>query len=476
MRKLLLYLGGVVIVGVLVVAGLFLSRGTTPIITAQEEPETAAVERTVLGNTIETTGTIAPEQTASLTFDTSGVVREVLVEVGDAVTAGQELAKLDTSDLEYQVSLQQQSLIVQQTNYDELVSDPTDSEIAQAEANLASAQSQLRSAQSQLDAAPNQATINCSSLDTARDTLEDAQGDYDDYVRDGFEWDATFIPDTDSEWGQALRDAQRTYDVELAQCDNTTTADEYELDVAAAQASVDQAQASLDSLVNGPTEAEINQAEAQLEQARLEMENAQTQLLDAVLVAPFDGIISANNLVVGQITSNGAAAMTLIDTSVLHVDVDVDELDIAQVEIGQTVIVRADALEDITISGVVARIAPTGTETDGIVTYEVRVDLTNLGDLPVRVGMTTEVEIATEMTGEVLAVPTDAIQREGSTEYVEVLGDDGTITRVNVVTGDSSDGMTAVEGDLTEGDQVIIPVRDTAQQNTGFGGPLGGGQ
>jgi HlyD family secretion protein len=472
MRKAYLVIGiGVVAIAALVLVFPRLSQ--SGVVSAQNF-QTALVERVTLTTTIESTGTIAAEQTLSLSFGTAGVVREVDVQVGAEVSVGQVLAQLETADLEYQIALLEQALIVQQAAYDELIAEPTAQQIAQAEANLAAAQSQLQSAQSSLAGASNQQVITCAGLEDAQLRLEQAQEDYDQYVTQGYEADATFMPDPESAAGTALREAQNTFNVQQAQCANTPPTSNYEAQVTAAQASVEQAQAALDALLAGASEEDITAAEARLEQARLELENARTSLDDAVITAPFAGIVADVNIVAGQTVNASAAVITLLDSSILHIDVSVDELDIAQVAVGQNALITPEALNDTTLDGVVSRIAPIGESSEGIVTYNVRVDLVDVDELSVRVGMTTDVEIIVATTENVLAVPTQAIQRDGETEFVQVLNDDGTTVNVPVITGQSSGDMTAVEGDLIEGTLVVIPADESQQNNSGFNGPFGG--
>jgi HlyD family secretion protein len=463
------------LIGVGVVAAILILpsvlTGTQGAATAQEL-DTAVVERTTLNDSIESSGTVAAARSITLTFATSGVVNTVNVEVGDIVTAGQVLATVETSDLEYQIQLQERALIVQQANYDQLIAPPSESEIAQAEASLASAQSQLLQAQVSLRSAPNSVTLNCSDVTDRQRDVDDAQADYDDYVAAGFELDATFLPDPDSTFGLSLRDALEALEVAQAQCDNTTTVEEYELQVASAQASVDQAQASLDALLAGADAEDVAASLAQLEQQELELEDARSALEDAELAAPFDGVVSAVDVVVGNSVSSSTAVISLVDDSQLHVDVQIDELDIPQVELGQSVIVAPDALEDATLTGVVARVAPVGETTDGVVTYEVRIDLTDARTYPIFVGMTTDVEIVIGSEPDVLVVPTEAIQRAGINEFVEVVNDDGTTRSVNVTTGTTLDGYTVISGDIEEGLQVVIPEEEA--QTGGFGGPFGG--
>ncbi len=463
---------GVLVVTMLGVISLLMMSSSRQTISAQEQL-TGLVQQRSLNTTIETTGTIEPEDEVLLAFGMSGNVSGILVQVGDEVQVGDVLAQLDTTDLENQIARQEQSLIVQQVSYDQLVAEPTAREITQAEASVASAESQLAQAQTNLETASNNETINCSSLDSATLELERAADAYADYVADGYRMDATFIPDPDSEAGEQLRTAQSSYDVAQAQCNETTPISQLEVAVVAAQASLAQAQAALDELLNGPTEEELASAQAQLDQSQLQLEDARTSLEDAVITAPFDGIIADIQITRGQQVNANTTAIILVDMSQLHVDVSVDELDIAQIALNQASIISPEALDSQTIDGVVTRIAPTSTTIDGVVTYEVRVDITEETSLPLRIGMTTTVEIVIGSSEAVLVVPTDAIQRDGENEFVEVLNADNSITQVAVTSSTTIDGFTAVEGDLTEGLIIIIPERSNA--STGSGLPFGGG-
>ncbi len=471
MQKRNLVFGTLAVAAVALVSLLALSPGGQTV--SAQNQQTARVERRSLNTTIETTGTIEPEDEVLLSFGMSGTVSAILVQVGDEVKAGDVLAQLDTSDLENQIARQEQSLIVQQASYDQLIEPPTAREIAQAEANLASAQSQLAQAQTNLETASNNETINCSSLENAALELERANDAYADYVEDGYRMDATFIPDPESDAGDRLRTAQSNYNVAQAQCNETTPASQLEVSVSAAQASVDQAQAALDELLNGPTEDQITSSQAQLDNARLQLEDARASLDNAVVTAAFDGIVAEVEITRGQQVNANTVAIRLVDASQLHINVSVDELDIAQVATGQAAIISPEALNGQTIDGIVTRIAPVSTISDGVVTYDVRVDIGSNNTLPVRIGMTTDVEIVVGSLEAVLVVPTGAIQRDGQNEYVEVLNADNSTTRVSITSGATIDGFTEVQGDLTEGLTVIVPERTSPETSSNL--PFAGG-
>jgi HlyD family secretion protein len=466
-----IYIIGVSILALLILGSFGVSLGVQPLM-AQEQPTTTTVERRTLTNTVETSGSIEAESSVSLSFGTSGTVAEVLVEVGDAVTEGQVLASLNKSDLEYQIALDEQNLLTQQLNYDDLVAAATANDIAQARSTLSSAQSQLTRAQTNLENVVNDNTINCTDLNSATDALADAQDAYNDYVAAGYEWDADFIPDPDSEAGQRLSDAQETYDLEAAQCDNTTSLSEYEAEVAAAQASVDAAQANLDDLLNGSSDNDLALAQAKLDEAQLRLDNSRATLADAEIVAPFDGVIAEINIAAGAMTTSNSAAISMVDVSRLHIDVAVDEEDIPQIQLGQNARISPSALDGTSVTGTVTRIAPVGTNEDGIITYDVRIDIDANASLPLYVGMTTDVEVVVGQEDAVLVVPTEAIQRDGTTVFVEILNVDGSSNRVNVSTGLTTDGVTVIAGDISEGVTVVVPVREVNADsgNNPFGG------
>lgn len=373
MRKILIGAGVLLVIGIgalLVVPALNTGNAQAATTTTR----TAQVELTTLYDTVDGSGSIAAEQTFQLSFGTSGTVQDVMVEVGDAVTAGQPLAVLDTSDLELDVRLAELALMVQQAEYDRLVADPDPQDVLQAQAQLVQARAQLESAQASAESAEDELTNSCSGLETARRSLQTAQAAYDDYLVAGYEQDPNFTPDPDASVVTALTDAQSAYDRAEAQC-NIAVRSQSSRDLESAQLNLEQAQLAYDDLMDGPDPDELASAESKLLQAQIQLEQAQQNLADATITAPFDGVITEVNIVNGQAVSAATTAMVIADTSRLHVDVSVDELDVVQVAEGQTVQITLEAFEDTTVSGVVRRISPSGTQSQGLVTYTVRVDL-----------------------------------------------------------------------------------------------------
>jgi HlyD family secretion protein len=269
-------------------------------------------------------------------------------------------------------------------------------------------------------------------------------------------------------------------------------------DLAQAQASVTQAQASLDKLRAPPTNSELASAQASVTQAQIAVDTAQANLDQATLKAPFAGVIAAVNIVPDSTISASTSAVTLVDSSTLHVDISLSETDAARVAVGQPVALSFDALSDVTLTGTVATVSPVASTEQNVVTYAVQVEFDS-GAAPVKVGMSTTADIQVEQATNALLVPSRAIQTDGDSSTVTVVRGDRQVS-IPVEAGLVSDGKTAITSasdqmPLSAGDVVVIPsasgststttTQSTTQQNalsgltggtrsSGFGGGTGG--
>ncbi|MEO0597462.1 MAG: efflux RND transporter periplasmic adaptor subunit [Chloroflexota bacterium] len=436
----------------------FLFSQDTDTADAQTETSPTVEQRDVIVE-VDGTGTISPERTLFLSFSVAETVADVNVEIGDTVLAGDVLASLTTENLQLQVDLAQEGVNASQANLNSMTEDPTALELAQANASIANAQASLASAILAQDTSDAQILVNCVGLTTAEDGLEAAQDAYDDYVDAGFEVDPNFLPDPDSQAGTALRDAQNNYDVTVAQCDITTANVQNDATVDAARAQLEQAELALEALQDGASETELAGVQSQVNTSTLQLQQAQNQLEDATLIAPFDGLVTDVAIVADQQVGMGTVAVTLVDNSQLHVITQIDELDIVDVEIGQTAEITLDALPNTVLNGAVSRITPVANTQQGITTYDVRVDLTDSNE-DVMLGMSADVNIQVATLDSVFVVPRRAIQRNDELgEFITVV-QDGEEVDVAVTPGYSADGVIVIEGDLTAGQTVVIVEED----------------
>jgi HlyD family secretion protein len=327
----------------------------------------------------------------------------------------------------------------------------------QAQAALDSAQNAVTQAQVAYDTARQNEVTNVQQAET---TLKAAQDDL-----------AALLNPSTSDLTQAqatVTQAQAT----LTNLQQGGTAAE----VTQAQAAVTQAQASLDALTAPASDSDLASAEAALTQAQVAVDTAQANLAQATLTAPFDGVVSAVNVVTG---STNTSTVTLVDVSKLHIDVSLSETDAAKVAVGQPVTLTFDALPDATLTGTVTSVAPVATTEQNVVTYDVQVAF-DPGATAVKVGMSATADIQVDQATGALLVPSRAIQTSGDTKTVTVQQGDTTLT-VPVETGLTSGGKTAIVSSggagvaaLKAGDVLVVP-STTSSTNTSSAAKASGG-
>jgi RND family efflux transporter MFP subunit len=259
----------------------------------------------------------------------------------------------------------------------------------------------------------------------------------------------------------------------LAKLQNQVTPD----DITAARSTVDQAKNNLDKLMAGSDATTLDIAQNGVDQADIAVKQAQQALRQAEIVAPFDGIVTVINLTPGQNASSGGttAEMQVADLAHLETVVNMAEVDLPKITVGQPVQLTLDALPNLTLNGTVSQISPAGTITQGVVNYPVTISIDNPPD-SVKSGMTASLNVITQQKDNVLMVPNRAIRTLGRQKVATVLFE-GQQIQVPVTTGMNNDTMTEVTSGLKEGDVVLISGTTTAQPRGGPGGPviIGGG-
>ena len=192
-----------------------------------------------------------------------------------------------------------------------------------------------------------------------------------------------------------------------------------------------------------------------MDQAQIALEMARTESSKALLIAPFDGVVTAVNAQAGQTTPINLPAVTLEDVSELQMVVDVDEVDVARIDQGQSVTILVDALPDETIAGRVMRIAPAANQLGGVVVFRVTIILDQTEAL-LRVGMSATASIAVEQLQDALLVPNWAIRidRDTGKTFVSLVRA-GTVEETGVELGVRGEDESQVLAGLSEGDVVV---------------------
>lgn len=216
----------------------------------------------------------------------------------------------------------------------------------------------------------------------------------------------------------------------------------------------------------------LRQSSISLQEAQLSLDNYYDNLENYNITAPISGKVIQKNIKAGEKldNTNASTPMAIIsDLSSLVFTISVDELDIAEISLGQKVIITADALKGQTFTGVVDNISIVGTSSNGVTSYPVRVLLDNSEQSALIPGMNVDATIVIKSKENVLRVPTIAINR-GNTVTLA----DGTQTNVEIGLSDSS--YVEIVSGLNEGDEIIVPIIDTSSDFFGkmMSGELGG--
>jgi HlyD family secretion protein len=456
MRRRTLFVVAAVVVVVAALGGVYFWKTRQAALAAQQsQGRQVAVRQGTLVATVSASGSIAPEAQVTLNFQTPGTVDQVNVVVGQKVIAGEVLAQLDIAELALALQQAQQAYIAQQISYSQTVAGPKPYELAAAQAQLASAKAQYTDTQTPNDSVVAQALA---QLKKAENDVKQAEDTYNDVVvgratakeygvRGGGLGKAEEQMRAQLEVLRAARDsAQVAYDRAVRGSTNAQ--------IRAAYAAVQQAQANLDRLATDADRIAISKA--QLEQARITYEQAKLRFDRASLTAPFDGEVGQINITRGGSSSGPLGAVMLVDTSRFHIDVNVDEIDIAKLKVGQAVNVSTDALPDVPITGKIDRIAPVATNQAGVVSYQVRIQV-DPTSAPLRSGMSANVTIVTETRADVLIVPNWAIRIDRATGKAYVNRLEGTTAReVEVKTGLRNENDSEVMSGVQEGDMIIV--------------------
>jgi len=449
-----------VVAVILVLGGLFLWRRAAASNPVAATP-TATVERGTLRVTVSASGAIEPATQVDLTFaQPSGRVAEVLVNLGDPVRAGQPLARLETTDLERAVTQAEINLRSAQVRLERLQQPADEADIRQAQDGVAQAAAALQAARLNLNTVLSSTLLN-ETLDDAESAFNDArnvlQARTEEYERG--ETAYWFVDQAQQRYDDALRNLTRIRQQADLQRQNAQN------EVDRAQQTYQEARDRLEALLAGADPLDLEAAQLDVEAAQLNLDRARRDLEQATLTAPFDGIVAAVNVTVGETPPAGLPAVSLVDPSHYRITVNVDEIDVARLSVGLPAEVTVDALPDLTFTGVVERIGPTANRDQGAVSYPVVIAL-DPTTAPLRGGMSSTVVIMVEELTDQLLIPNWVVRVDQTTgqTFVYRRTAEG-MERVDVRLGVRYEGYSQVLSGLQEGD-VLLLVRD---QTNGFG-------
>lgn len=399
------------------------------------------------------TGTVHANQSAVLTWQTSGRINAINVAVGEKVASETILAELLDSSLSQNVILARADLVTAQRNLDDLLNSSLAK--AQAQLNLANAKDAYDRALWNNPQGSTARTTDQNIIDAARaavtlaeDRVSDAEEAYDQVdSRDDDDPLKAGALSTLANARQNLEKAKKdlNYLIQAPDAEELAISD---AKVALALAQYEDAQREWERVQDGADPADIEAA-----QARITALNATINL--AHLTAPFSGTVTDVNAMLGDQVTAGTQAFRIDDLSRLLVDVQIPEIDINSIKVGQTVDLTFDAISNAQYQGRIIAVANVGSVQSGLVNFKVTIELLN-PDEQVRSGMTAAVNIIINQLEDVLTVPNRAVRLVNNQTVVYILKNSA-VVEVPVKIGASSDTVSEVlSGDLKEGDRVIL--------------------
>lgn len=456
--------------------------------------ETTPVRQDV-SNSLSGTGTLNPANTYTVKSLVDGKILTGGFEEGDKVEEGDVLYTIDSSDAS--TNLEKASIALQQAqrSYDKTV------DLQYVRAEVDGTVSSLKVAKGdQVTSGQEVAVIRDSSkmllnlLFPAADAANFSVGQSADVVLDGtfetLKGTITAVTGTDElSTGNLLA---RTVTIRVNNAGGLTTAQ-------AATASVNgvssiasatfayQAERTLTALASGTVSAinvqegdavskgdilieltgddlteSIQSASESLRSAEISMQNQQDNMSNYTITSPISGTIIEKDAKQGDALTSGSTLCVIYDLSYLEMVINVDELQIGALSVGQKVQITADAVADKTYVGTVTRVSMKGSSSGGTTTYPITIRIDNTDGL--RPGMNANAEIVVAEANNALVVPNAAVIRGGyvlvskkspsAANAVEDMDAPEGYVYVKVETGVSDDSYTEIKSGLQEDDTV----------------------
>jgi HlyD family secretion protein len=472
----------VVIVGaVLVFANLRAQGNTTGTASTSGGTSTSAYQVTTvqlgtLTSTVEGTGTVRSKLSAIINWATNGQVDQVKASIGSQVKANDILATLMQDST--QTGLET-ALLTAQQNLAQLT---TPEAIANAKLAITTDQTNITNAQTALNNLQywqNPALVKnyYANYVLAKANLNTAQTNYDNTHSGGYITNAN-----QAAAYNALYTAQQAYNTAFyyyslySQAPTQNQHDQVQANLDLANATLKSDQDYLAALTGGTVPAGATGTDLlKLQQAQLAVQTAQENLNAANITAPFDGTVTQSNAVPGAVITAGAEAFRIDDLSNLVTDVQVVEVDINNVKIGQPAQITFDAIPNKIYTGKVLSTDLAGTASQSSVNFNVNVQITD-ADAQVKPGMSANVTIITNKVDNALLVPNTSIFTDANGgQYVNLVQNGGT-TKVPVTIGAVSDSVTQITSSTLKAGDTIVLSFASASTTGGIGAfRLGGG-
>ena len=331
-----------------------------------------------------------------------------------------------------------------------------DGSIASAEETLTRAEKARSDAQEALDRL-TEGSIGAAQLQAQYDK---AQADYDATIQNLHDLNNPDPAEVES-GRKRLAMARAKRDAAADTLDTLIKPDAEE--VAAGRGQVALAQAKLDDASNAlrrlddRAEMRVALRDAAVAAAQAKIDGETRRYEDSTIKAPWDGYISSISVEEGEEIEPFKVILTVINTGIVQIEGSVDEIDVLSLRHGAAASVTLDALPDRELEGVVSSVSSTASNQQGVVTFDVKIDVRIPDDITLQEGLSAIAKIGvSEEQG--LLIPVQAVQYGDAGAYVRMMNEDGSIVERPVTLG-SSDGFFAiVASGLSEGDRIVMQV------------------
>ncbi len=447
-----------------------------------------------LKQTVLATGQVVSSTDLNLSFNTNGTVKSIRVKVGDNVKAGQVLATLDQASVFASLTSAKGALAAAQARYKRILEGATNEEIRLSQIAL----EQTKNTQETLINNAYQNLLNS----TPEAIPEDEEDNYvaptiSGTYKLGKEGKIT-IETYNSSGGTSYTLSGLTSGTGLA---NTITPqplgnsglyikfpsdpnamstdwvieipnknapdyllnyNNYQATLAGAKSAIDQREAELAIIQAGARSSDIDLANADIISAQGQVQLASAGYNNTVIVAPVDGTITSVDIKQGELAQALKQVITLQDVSNIYLEANINEANIANLNVGMPVDITYDAFGTEKIfKGNITKIDPSSTLISGVVNYKVTASVEQTTEL--RPGMTANMTIKVKEKNNILAIPSRAILTDkAGNKTLRVVSDSKTKkwSEVSVTTGLAGDGsLVEVTSGLAENDEFVILIK-----------------
>ena len=466
--------------------------------------QVANAKKQNLEQTVLTTGQVVSGTSLNLSFQGSGIVKQVFVKEGDKVYLGQTLAYLDQASAFSSLTTAKGSLAQAKANYEKLINGASLADISVSKTALASSQVAVDNAKQNIltkvknaydsfynifanstgtmfinSTGPNpqifingvsfnnqqlyskinnerfdlnnllslwQNEISSASVNSNLNLLtQNSLNKLDQvnvYINDIVNLLGSYSIANTSDGQASLTTDKAIVATSLSTVNSSVSDINLALQtLQSANSALLQAQAALNLKTNPPSQADLDFTNAQILSAQGQVDLASANLNNLILRAPISGTITQVDTKIGQQASPSVEVMILQDIGSLHAEANVSEANIASLKLGQSIDYTFDALgPDKHFTGTVLTINPASIVISGVVNYKVTGSLNNVPDI--KPGMTANMTILVAKKDNALAVPSSAVINKNNKQYVRVVDNSKlkTFHEVEVTTGLQADG------------------------------------